>query len=54
VSIELEPNELRALFEKRRLLQENKVFSDTLLDPEEVMLVTRRPKRKISSALTTQ
>jgi hypothetical protein len=33
MSIELEPNKLRALLEQRRVLQERKVLSDTLLDP---------------------
>jgi hypothetical protein len=35
MGIEFEPNELRALLEKRRVLQECEVFSDTFLSPEE-------------------
>jgi hypothetical protein len=34
MGIEFEPNELRALLEKRRVLQEREVFSDTFFDPK--------------------
>jgi hypothetical protein len=39
VSIELEPNELRALLEKRRILEEHEVFFDTLFDATAIVSI---------------
>jgi hypothetical protein len=56
MGVELEPNELRALLEKRRVLQEEKVFSDTLFDAKRIMLARMQEEKRERqhSELTTQ
>jgi hypothetical protein len=46
MGIEFEPNELRALLEKRRVLQECEVFSDTFLSPKNHISSQERGRRK--------
>jgi len=53
VSIEFEPNKLRALLEKRRVLQEDKVLSDTILDSKESYQLTGKRKRERATAIRT-
>jgi hypothetical protein len=57
IGIELEPDKLRALLEKRRVLQDREVFSDTLLDPKAVVSArsaTGRGRERQPPTLTIQ